>query len=657
MRSRHILLCCALAGTAHADSAKQLESTYRAKLTADDRAIVDHAIRDAGDAGDAKTSAAALANRAIVLAGQGAQPAVFITLAAHAVQLAPTSALAWNDLGALVRQVDPKASIAPLQRAVELQPDSAIALVNLGSSQAETGDKRGVETLRKAVKLAPKLGIAHEALGAVLMANGDHQGAATEAQAALDAGDANSGVSALVNAIEKAGDTVDPAQIPGEPAITLIGPDGSSITVASTQHPNAAAMGALTLPPAWTWGNPVDMTNDPTPWGAIVAKALKEGIGGALQFARNYGGAAMHAGADQTRDKINARLTHYKVTTAQVQKFNDMFGYTTPPSSPFSSHERIKFETITAAFTHRAKERTGKLNDAVRTAGKQWKTDFKDEMDLYLSIIKAAQTGSDQAVCNAEKALYDRHRADTRRYFATVQPAFSEWNSLRDEIHDYWRDTTPVIDRIEDTPTFNYAIELRRTATQGFIAAIGISRGTMTLGTYDDGKPFRCDIHSPQQPHQAQHSDDDADTSGVENLPDQKKESCPAFFSQPKTVKIAMIEIKVDCEGGEVSFADGIAVGVKVKFATRETEVFVGAGAELHINEIADLSAKIGATFSFEDGKLTDWGGKASVGVAYSAGPVEGQVEVSATLSAATPARLAMETATGVKLFQPAEKD
>lgn len=203
--------------------AAQVEHKYRALGDPAERAFVAKEL-------DGATSAIALSNRAVVLAAQGTRPAVFVTLAAAAVRLAPATPVLWNNFGALLRQVDDRASLLPLRRALALEPGSAIALTNLGSSFVELGDRGAEDAFRLAIKRDPHLGAAHAGLGELLLARGDKKRAFVELDAGFADGAVGPNAQAAWEVLQR--DHVGPDQPPAltQPEVTFGDGSGGTAT-------------------------------------------------------------------------------------------------------------------------------------------------------------------------------------------------------------------------------------------------------------------------------------------------------------------------------------------------------------------------------------------------------------------------------------------
>jgi hypothetical protein len=117
------------------------------------------------------------------------------------------------------------------------------------------------------------------------------------------------------------------------------------------------------------------------------------------------------------------------------------------------------------------------------------------------------------------------------------------------------------------------------------------------------------------------------------------KTPCPSFLDSQKGFKLAGVTAKLDCTSGELTYTDGLALGVKYSFATRELEIFAGVGgsSKLSSYDPVSVTAKVGVTLTFADGKVVDAGGKADVEATFDADGLQGKYKVSATWSVVTP--------------------
>jgi TolB-like protein len=122
-----------------------------------------------------------LKSRHSFYAGSREAMEVALRYARRALELDPTSALAWTALAncqifRAIRGIDPPieaaaAATAAARRALQLDPSLADAHVSIGTILSHTGDPGGgLRALQKAVELNPGLGEAHNLLGRALYA-------------------------------------------------------------------------------------------------------------------------------------------------------------------------------------------------------------------------------------------------------------------------------------------------------------------------------------------------------------------------------------------------------------------------------------------------------------------------------------------------------
>ena len=328
--------------------ATKLEASYRAKLTAADQPGVEQlfALTAKAPANMRESAGVALANQAAFLAGQGANPAVFLTLAAEAVHLAPQSSLAWNNLGGLLRQVDARASLVPLRRALALQPDAPAVLVNLGSSLAELGDKRGVTTLREVIKKQPRLGVAHQALASVLLVQNDKAGAKVETEAALADGMAGPEVEELAGALQVTTRSPDSSLTNDDGSLTFSAGKETRVTPAKLVLPGEMPQ----------WRDRMEFLRDSRRWAPVSTQLLKEVIMLGFDWAAKYHGvelrAGIQAGIEKTRAAAKAKGKPLPREPHELD-LGKLVGPTTVPTSPLSAHVRLQFEATT--FEYEAK--------------------------------------------------------------------------------------------------------------------------------------------------------------------------------------------------------------------------------------------------------------------------------------------------------------
>jgi Flp pilus assembly protein TadD len=619
-------------------NAKQLATTYLGKATASERAFVQKELATAEGLPRAKRSAGAIAldNEALLLAAQGASPSVCVPLAAKAAELAPSSVLAWNNLGALLRHVDANASLVPLRRGLAIDPSSAITLTNLGSSLADLKQKTAEQALRRAVSLDPKLPAAHQALATVLLSNNDPAAAAREVTEAIDDGAAGPEVDAILGAIEVSHAEIDPPSSSAPAQTMTLGTDHGPFTVPG---PLKGSVSRLTLPPAQPhWTTLRQLLADGAPYATLAAKMLEATTKDGLDWVMKYHRAEF---TDRiARARANPKLPRDKQAPAP---FTSSSLGSMIPNNPFSSIARMKIEELSDYYE-------GKL---------------KTRSDAFLKEFKQATKATTQQLLPYYRDLPHAcdHQAEIEaiadRYVASMYGrAADEWNQMRVVINDYWTATDSLATSIEDEPTFEYVELMRRLTVEGLATSLYFGEfgvGSIVIGlTPLNCSRSRSSSQSSQSSQQTSSSGagDQASDDGIE-IPKETKAPCPSFFDI--SAKVFGVDVKLDCESVEVSYTKLIAAGIDYKFESHDMQVYAGIGDQesAEIGKYgASVEGKIVATVSFHDGKIVGISGDASASVSLNAGAIEAAATVAGTIplaGAVPPAGVTVTPTLGIK--------
>ena len=125
-----------------------------------------------------------------------------------AIEVDATFAEAWNNLGAMLRDMDrTDDGIAALREAVRLRPGFASAQLNLGLALEDSGDDEGAaRAYRTVMRLSRRDPTSRTSLGLLLLRQGQREQALIELRHAVPLAEAREDLAAIGNGLRRAGD-------------------------------------------------------------------------------------------------------------------------------------------------------------------------------------------------------------------------------------------------------------------------------------------------------------------------------------------------------------------------------------------------------------------------------------------------------------------
>jgi tetratricopeptide (TPR) repeat protein len=516
-----------------------------------------------------------LSSVAMIMMGSNNGYQQAIIYACQAVISASKDPLILNNFGALLRDNDSLDASRKVLLFARIQaPWAPAVLTNLGNTMFEMGDvDKAEKTFLEALRNNSKYGPAHKSLGVLYMARGDVLKAAEQLILSAEFAYGPSTGKLLAQATAHGGGIQAP-------------PNASSgYNPSSSQRPDMSSMPAveqLTTPDFPNWS------------GLDALGASHDGLK-SVESATT--GEALKIVSDMLsmKDEIMALDIDAKTRFANIARVNE--------------RAATQLEYLRAYYEDRSAEVKKKYDEGMKPVDESLKKAI-DQLDGILESKKAQwEQSCNSSVPACAQSWAEFEQTWGRQTKSSYDEWFAKWKQLEREAYEadrmlaeeFWLYSAQYMDQMYDGQGYFYKMQdmLRRQTVCGLLGthvSIWSLYGTSITPLYQIAVTL-AKVEIPQfQPS----PDPAAKIPKKENGP-----PCPFQKGQKLKVNIIAVSVAVDCESIELEGGEGIILGGKYNFKTRETELSISGGLKAGLGGLEtgtdfEVGAQSGITVTFD---------------------------------------------------------
>jgi tetratricopeptide (TPR) repeat protein len=495
--------------------------------------------------------------------------------AAQAVISAPGDAVVLNNFGALLRDSDSlELARKVLLYARSIAPWAPAILTNLGNTFYELGDVAKAEKVfLEALQKNSKYGPAYKSLGVLYFARGDVLRAADQLIQSAEFAYTPSTGKLLAQAINHGGGIQAPPNA------------GSGYNSSGTQRPDMSSMSTteqLTTPnfPDWSGLDALGASHD-------ALKPAEEATSGeAFKIVSEM---------LSMKDKITALDDSCKARFAAIARLNER-------ASNQLSYLKAYYDDRSAEIQKKYKEQMQPVDESLKKA--------IDQLDGILESKKAEwEQNCNSQVPACVQSFAEFEQTWGRETKSAYDEWFAKWKKIEREAYEadrilaeeFWLYSAQYMDQIYDGQGYFYQMQemLRRQTVCGMLGthiSIWSLYGTTVYPVYMMAVAM-AKVEVPKfDPTPAP----EAKVPKKENGP-----PCPFSKGQKFKVNVIAVSVAVDCESIELEGGEGIILGGKYNFKTRETELSISGGFKAGLGGLEtgtdfEVGAQSGITVTFD---------------------------------------------------------
>lgn len=516
-----------------------------------------------------------LSSAAMMMMGKNQGYQRGIVYATQAVISAPGDAVVLNNFGALLRDSDSlEQARKVLLYARSVAPWAPAILTNLGNTFYELGDVIKAEKIfLEALQKNSKYGPAHKSLGVLYFARGDVLRAADQLIQSAEFAYAPSTGKLLAQAISHGGSIQAPPNA------------GSGYNSSGTQRPDMSSMPSkeqLTTPEFPNWSG-IDALGASTDALKPVADATT--------------GEALRIVSDMLtmKDKIMALDDSSIARFAAIGRLNE--------------RAANQLSYLKAYYDDRSAEVKKKHDEGMKQADEALKK-ATDQLDGILESKKAQweqNCNSQIPACVQSWAEFEQTWG--RETKSAFDQWFAKWKQIEREAYEadrvlaeeFWLYSAQYMDQIYDGQGYFYQMQemLRRQTVCGLIGT-HVSTWSMVGTTTYPVYMIAVTMSKVEMPKFDPTPELKAEVPKKENGP-----PCPFSKGQKLKVNVIAVSVAVDCESIELEGGEGIILGGKYNFKTRETELSISGGLKAGLGGLEtgtdfEVGGQTGVTVTFD---------------------------------------------------------